>query len=653
MNPILEVNHLKTYYQQENSRVLVRAVDNLSFKAHEGEIFAITGPSGSGKSTIARSLMGLVRGYPGVVDIDLRFKGNQIIQSCPVSATFGKMCDDEVISRIKSRSFRRWNRRFQKEISRFYLKNGLLFSIDSKFQSDLDNGNSISEELQGMFKYNGILLSQNASIEKEYKRWLITDKNNEQKYTVRKEKNQLNIYENGKLDSSIIFQEPVSTLNPYIPLWKQVAECIRLRDRENKPLREYKKKVIELLDRVQFPNPKQYIDTYSQQLSVGMCQRVVLAMAIGSGARFIIADEPTAKVDPQTREEIIKLIKKENFAMLLITHDLDVIKKLADRVAVLERGKIAEQGAVTDVVSNPQKTFTKKLVNAYFRRHLPEVRECSDSLCRIENVRKTFRRQAHPLAPPTDVEVLKGVSLEIPAGSRFALVGESGCGKTTLARILCGLIRQTSGKILYSLRGKQEPIDSLLSDRSFFKCHVQIIFQEGDVSLDPGATTIDCLSEAYRLHYPFLNRRERRILSQEILKDVQLGNLDGNQYPHMLSGGERKRVMIARTLIAIGYLGGDIIAKSNSQTEYRFLIADEPDSGLDGITTKEIIEGVLLKYADKLNITLLLISHNLRFIKSVATHIAIMREGKIIEYGKSNEILKNPRNDYTKCIVSS
>jgi ABC-type glutathione transport system ATPase component len=272
--PILEVSCLKTHFQLRGDRPMKAAVDDVHFEVYPNEVFAITGHSGSGKSTIARSLLGLVRGAPGVVDLALKFNGRPIVEA-----------------RGENQPLPAWQRGYRRRIHR-----------------------------------------------------ALAD---------------------GTLDSFIIFQEPVSALNPHLQIWRQVAECPWIREGRKQPLKAYRGEAEALLERVGFPDINDHIDDYPHQLSAGMCQRAVLAMALGSRASFIIADEPTAKLDPQTQADIVKLLAEESFSMLLITHDFDVIEQLANRVAILEQGRIVEHGTTTDIINTPQELATQELVGAY------------------------------------------------------------------------------------------------------------------------------------------------------------------------------------------------------------------------------------------------------------------------------------------------
>lgn len=574
---LLEVKNLKTYFHTENGTV--KAVDDVSFNLYRGETVGIVGESGSGKSVTCLSVMRLIPTPPG------KFEGGQIIYH----KEDGTKEDLLQISIDKMRSYR---------------------------------GNDIS----------------------------------------------------------MIFQEPMTSLNPVFTCGYQVVEAISLH--QNLTKQEAKQKALNLFEQVKLPNPERIFDAYPHQLSGGQKQRVMIAMAMSCEPHILVADEPTTALDVTVQKRILELMlelqEKKGASTIFITHDLGVIAEIADRVIVMYKGHIVEQGSVWDIFSNPQHPYTKGLLACRpplgkrlsklptvsdFMEVTPEgeiiekISSIEEALKKVEISPAQTKARFAKLQAQTPVLQVKNlktwfatkrsfwgkvlswvkavddVSFDIYPGETLGLVGESGCGKTTLGRTILRLVEAQSGEIIY--KGKQI-LQLSKTEMKAMRRHMQIIFQDPYSSLNPRMTIGDSIIEPMEIHNIMDTRKQRLAKAAELLEMVSMQPDHLNRYPHEFSGGQRQRICIARALAL----------------EPEFIICDESVSALD-VSVQAQVLNLLIELREKFNFTYIFISHDLSVVKFMSDRMVVMNKGKIEEMGVSDEIYHNPQQAYTKRLISA
>lgn len=467
---------------------------------------------------------------------------------------------------------------------------------------------------------------------------------------------------------SMIFQEPMTSLNPVFTVGDQIAETLILHQKLSK--QKALEKTLDLLTQVGIPNPKERIKSYPHELSGGQRQRVMIAMAIACEPDLLIADEPTTALDVTIQKQILDLLadlqKKYGMSILFITHDLGVIADIADDVVVMYRGDIVEQGTTEQLFKNPKHPYTKgllacrpsldknprrlpvvsdfmtpdgkeKTVNIEALKQSKQTRVVSDSqsmLLQIKNVKKHFPLQKGFFGGVKNwVKAVDDVTLNVRRGRTLGLVGESGCGKTTLGRTILRLIEPTDGKILYG----DTDITSL--DREQMRAmrrKMQIIFQDPYASLNPRMTVGAALMEPMIIHNLGSSREERMEMAGELMKKVGLDRAMLNRYPHEFSGGQRQRICIARALAV----------------KPEFIICDESVSALD-VSIQAQILNLLLDLQEEMNLTYVFISHDLAVVKFISDEVAVMYNGKVVEMNDAVGIYENPQHDYTKKLLSA
>lgn len=576
--PLLEVKNLKTVFR--NNGGLVEAVNNISFAIEKGETLGIVGESGSGKSVTALSLMRLVAEPAGkIIGGELWFD----------SSVFG-IADMAQLSRSEMRKIR------------------------------------------------------------------------------------------GE-DISMIFQEPMSSLNPVFTCGDQVMET--LFQHRDIGRREAKERTLRLFSEVQLGNPAAVFKAYPHELSGGQKQRVMIAMAIACEPRILIADEPTTALDVTVQAGILNLMRKlrdeKEMSIIFISHDLAVIAEIADRVIVMYDGEIVEQGNVTDIYANPSHPYTKGLLACRPRldiklRRLPTISDFmsvnngevekrhkytsvgealllnveteqesqarqveilkNPPILRIENLRTYFPIRKGIFGKPADhVKAVDDVSFDVYPGETLGLVGESGCGKTTLGRTILRLVEPTGGNIYYNgIAVNKLPPKQLRSLRQ----EMQIIFQDPYSSLNPRITIGEAILEPMRLYGLCDNEKQRKERMVHLLETVNLRADFYNRYPHEFSGGQRQRICIARTLAV----------------EPRFIICDESVSALD-VSVQAQVLNLLNRLKEEFKLTYIFISHDLSVVKYVSDRIVVMNEGKIVEIGYPDRIYERPASSYTKKLIMS
>ena len=501
---------------------------------------------------------------------------------------------------------------------------------------------------------------------------------------------------------AMIFQEPMTSLNPVYTCGYQVLEAFGCHDPKSKnqnPLNmrsmsfskakavtstgsvtetsqklESKRKVLELFEKVKLPNPEIIFNKYPHELSGGQKQRVMIAMALVSNPQILIADEPTTALDVTVQKEILKLLKdiqRENgMGMIFITHDLGVVSEIADDVIVMNKGVIVERGKTRDILNNPQHPYTKGLIACrppldYRLERLPVVKEflegkwrdndqVKDELLITDDVRQKQHELLYSKGPILKVHNLKtwyplrkgifsrtydyiksvdDVSFDVYPGETLGLVGESGCGKTTLGRSILRLVEPTSGKVIFegkdvtSLRGRE------LRE---YRRHVQIIFQDPYSSLNPRISIGDAIAEPMMVHGIEKDATKRRERVCELLEEVGLSAEYYQRYPHEFSGGQRQRVCIARALAV----------------RPKLIICDESVSALD-VSVQAQVLNLLNRLKKDFNFTYIFISHDLGVVRFMSDRVVVMYNGKIQEMGEADALFDKPQNDYTKKLIAA
>ncbi len=576
-NVLLEVKDLVTEFKSDGE--IHRAVDGVSFTLHKGETIGIVGESGSGKSVTSLSIMQLIPNPPG------RVSGGDIL---------------------------------------YHSRNNGVVNLR----------NTPSEEMRS---YRG---------------------------------NEI----------AMIFQEPMTSLNPVYTCGEQVMEAILLHQKITKI--EAKNKTIKLFEQVQLPDPARVFDSYPHQISGGQKQRVMIAMAMSCNPQILIADEPTTALDVTVQKTILDLMlqlqREHEMGIMFITHDLGVIAELADSVIVMYKGKIVEQGPVLEIFSNPQHPYTKSLlacrppldkrlvrlpVSSDFmkideegnmqelsttvsdainrvtitneqRAQEHQILYSRDKILELQNIKMYFPKNKSLFGKTTEyVKAVDDVTFDVYEGETLGLVGESGCGKTTLGRTILRLNEPTEGKIFY----RRSDLSRLKSeDLRQLRKEMQIIFQDPYSSLNPRITIGEALMEPMQVHQIGSNSKQRKERVYELLKRVGLEEKQFNRYPHEFSGGQRQRVCIARALAL----------------NPRFIICDESVSALD-VSVQAQVLNLLNELKREFKFTYIFISHDLSVVKFMSDRMVVMNKGRIEEMGDADEIYLNPQTEYTQKLINS
>ncbi|MEW5423645.1 ABC transporter ATP-binding protein [Amorphus sp. 3PC139-8] len=436
-------------------------------------------------------------------------------------------------------------------------------------------------------------------------------------------------------DIAMVFQEPMTSLNPLHPVGKQIGEILRV----HKGLSETagRKRTLELLDAVGIPDPETRLKSYPHQLSGGQRQRVMIAMALANEPSLLIADEPTTALDVTVAAQILELLKdlqnRLGMAMLFITHDLNTVRRIADRVCVMTKGELVEEGAVMDVLDRPQHPYTKHLMEAEPKgaptatdRSAPIIMEADDLKVWFPIKRGLLRRTVG------HVKAVDGVDVAVRAGQTLGVVGESGSGKTTLGFALLRLI-SSQGRIVF--------LGSDIETRSWkdmrpLRRDMQIVFQDPYGSLSPRMSIEDIIGEGLRIHFPELSAHQRGDRVTRVLEEVGLDPQTRHRYPHEFSGGQRQRIAIARALVL----------------EPKFLMLDEPTSALDMSVQAQVVD-LLRDLQQRHDLAYLFISHDLKVVRALANDVIVMRGGKVVEAGPAERIFDAPETDYTRALMAA
>ncbi len=441
-------------------------------------------------------------------------------------------------------------------------------------------------------------------------------------------------------DISMIFQEPMTSLNPVYTVGDQIAEAIVLHQKKSRS--QAMKLAIEMLELVEVPEPAKRVHYYPHQMSGGQRQRVMIAMALSCNPSLLIADEPTTALDVIIQAQILDLIKKLQqeigASVLFITHDLGVVAEIANRVVVMQKGVIVEQGTAMDIFTNPQHPYTQRLLGAVPRidalKPVPEVKARPKILLDVRKLRKWFPVKGGIFQRTVGhIKAVNDVDLQLYHGEVLGLVGESGSGKTTAGRAILRLVEPTAGEVVF------DGVDVAklpLGQMRLYRRKMQIIFQDPYASLNPRMTIGDIIAEPLVIHKLFNGRKERDRRVAQLLELVQLDPSLVNRYPHEFSGGQRQRVGIARALAV----------------EPEFIVADECVSALDVSIRRDVLD-LIKDLRARLGLTMLFISHDLAVVEDISERVAVMYKGDIVEVSSSHSIYRNPQDDYTKALLSA
>ncbi len=438
-------------------------------------------------------------------------------------------------------------------------------------------------------------------------------------------------------DIAMIFQEPMTALNPLMRIGEQIVEVLSLHEgMDYVPARA---RAIELLGHTGIAEPERRFSSYPHELSGGQRQRAMIAMALACRPKLLIADEPTTALDVTIRTQIMDLLdslqREYGMAILLITHDLNLVQRFADRVGVMQSGRLVELAETGQLFSAPQHPYTQRLLDSRPRkmvRPLPPERESAPDLLRGENLRVEFAYPAGWFRKKVFAAV-DGVSLSLKRGETLGVVGESGSGKSTLAMALLALQAITQGECFFD--GQPVPHKPTAKLRAL-RARMQVVFQDPFASLSPRMTIEQIVGEGLALHQPGMPASERRWLIAQTLQEVGLGEEVLVRYPHEFSGGQRQRIAIARALIL----------------EPQLVVLDEPTSALDASVQKQVLE-LLAGLQERHGMSYLLISHDLEVIAAMSHRIAVMQTGRVVEQGPAETILKSPQHDYTRRLLAS
>ncbi|MGY8661275.1 ABC transporter ATP-binding protein [Bradyrhizobium sp. UFLA05-109] len=433
---------------------------------------------------------------------------------------------------------------------------------------------------------------------------------------------------------AMIFQEPMTALNPLRTVGDQIAEMFRIHTNLSKA--EIGARVLSLLEDVRIPNPKSAAKAYPHELSGGQRQRAMIAMALALDPKLLIADEPTTALDVTTQAQILKLIRdlqqRKKTAVLFITHDFGVVAEIADRVVVMQHGKIVEQGTADDVLSRPTHAYTKQLIAAVPPLAAPPPRPLSsDDILTITNVAKTYRTGGFLGRGARVTAAVKDASLTLPRGATLGIVGESGSGKSTLARCIVRLIDPDHGAILVDGKDWAKlPRDDIRRETR----HIQMVFQDPFASLNPRRKAAELVAQGPIVHGT--PRATAMTEARELFALVGLDPSAGDRFPHEFSGGQRQRIGLARALA----LKPDV------------LIADEPVSALDVSVQAQVLK-LLGELRERLGLSIVFITHDLRVAAQVCDLVAVMKDGEIVEHGLVADVFGRPQHPYTQALLAS
>ena len=434
---------------------------------------------------------------------------------------------------------------------------------------------------------------------------------------------------------SMIFQEPMTSLNPLHTVERQVGEILDVhRGMSGAAART---RVLELLNQVGIRDPEKRLGSYPHQLSGGQRQRVMIAMALANEPDLLIADEPTTALDVTVQAQILELLARlkaeHRMAMLFITHDLGIVRKIADRVCVMTNGEIVEQGPTEEVFSRPRHAYTQHLLAAEPKGRPPERRPDAPIIVQGDDLKVWFPIRRGLLRRTVGyIKAVDGIDLALREGQTLGVVGESGSGKTTLGLALLRLI-SSQGRIVFLGRDIQ---GTKFRDTRPLRADMQVVFQDPYGSLSPRMVVGDIVAEGLRVHEPNLPAAEREARVTRALVEVGIDPESRFRYPHEFSGGQRQRIAIARAMVL----------------EPRFVMLDEPTSALDMSVQAQVVD-LLRDLQGRHNLSYLFISHDLKVVRALANDVIVMRDGKVVEAGPADQIFDAPKTDYTRALMAA
>jgi microcin C transport system ATP-binding protein len=434
---------------------------------------------------------------------------------------------------------------------------------------------------------------------------------------------------------AMVFQEPMTSLNPLHTIEKQISEVLFVH--KNMKPEQARARAIELLQLVALPNPEQRLTSYPHELSGGQRQRVMIAMALANDPELLIADEPTTALDVTIQAQILRLLKdiqtKLGMAILLITHDLGIVRKVADRVAVMQHGTIVEQADVKKLFTSPQHAYTKILLAAEPKGDALTIKQGATEILRVENLKVYFPIRKGILRRAVDyVRAVDDVSVTIRSGETVGVVGESGSGKTTLGLAILRLLPAT-GRVVFL---GQDLVPLHRKALRPLRRAMQIVFQDPYGSLSPRMPIGEIIVEGLDIHKLATSPAERETRVIEALTEVGLDPTLRNRYPHEFSGGQRQRIAIARAIIL----------------KPKFIVLDEPTSALDMSVQAQIVD-LLRDLQRRHDLAYLFISHDLRVVRALSHYVVVMKDGKLVEQGSAKDVFSRPREAYTKALLAA
>ncbi|MBJ6132573.1 ABC transporter ATP-binding protein [Ochrobactrum sp. Q0168] len=436
-------------------------------------------------------------------------------------------------------------------------------------------------------------------------------------------------------DIAMIFQEPMTSLNPLHSVERQIGEILRVHQGMGDA--QARARTLELLNEVGIREPEKRLSAFPHQLSGGQRQRVMIAMALANKPKLLIADEPTTALDVTVQAQILKLLAElkaaQGMSMLFITHDLGIVRKIADKVCVMSKGKIVEAGPTKDIFDNPQHPYTRHLLAAEPKGEPPAPDPAAKTVMEGKDIRVWFPIKKGFLRKTVDhVKAVDGIDVNLRAGQTLGVVGESGSGKTTLGLALSRMI-SSKGDIRFEGR---DIAKFSFKDMRPLRREMQIVFQDPFGSLSPRMTIADIIAEGLLVHEPKLSADDRDARVVAALQEVNLDPETRFRYPHEFSGGQRQRIAIARAMVL----------------NPRFVMLDEPTSALDMSVQAQVVD-LLRGLQKKHDLAYLFISHDLKVVRALANDVLVMRNGKAVEYGPAKDVFANPKTDYTKALMAA